>query len=584
MKRLAVGLSTALLLSAQTPNPALTGDPILAAMRAEVDRAKQLSLPNQPTPYYVEVAVDDSQQFATTASLGATLDVNKDASRIPRVQVRVGTPAFDNNNYMYADQLGSERGRLADEGTVPLMRRQLWILLDRAYKGALEGLARKRSALRNITQQETLGDFTAAAATEFIEPVANARVDEKAWEKRIKDVSAVFSKYPKVLTSQVDFQLSAGTAYMANSEGTALRVRDDLAYVNIRAAGQAGDGMPVRDFVSFPRTDPGQLPGEADLRAASERAADNVTKLTAAPVGEDYTGPVLFEGEASAQLFAQLLGSQLEVPRPPVVDPGRSANISRSELEGRRGSRILPEWMDVTDDPTQETYQGKPLFGHFKVDLEGQKPQALKVIDGGKLSGYLLTRTPIRGYAQTNGRARIPGNFGAKAAVFSNLFIRAKETTPVAELKKKLLGIVDQRGLRYGILVRKLDYPASAPVDELRRLAEASAQRGGRIVTLPILIYKVYPDGREELVRGLRFRGASSRSLRDIIAAGNDENLFDVMQNGTILAQVGAGNFVTGATVIAPSVLFEDFEFERRTDDWPTLPVVPPPVLTGQNQ
>jgi hypothetical protein len=130
------------------------------------------------------------------------------------------------------------------------------------------------------------------------------------------------------------------------------------------------------------------------------------------------------------------------------------------------------------------------------------------------------------------------------------------------------------------LLVRKLDYPASTPGEELRRLAEAASQRGGRVVGLPVLVYKVFPDGREELVRGLRFRGASSRSLRDIIAAGNDETIFDVIQNGTILAQPGAGSFVTGSTVIAPSVLFEDFEFERRTDDWPRLPIVPPPTLS----
>ena len=142
--------------------------------------------------------------------------------------------------------------------------------------------------------------------------------------------------------------------------------------------------------------------------------------------------------------------------------------------------------------------------------------------------------------------------------------------------------MIDQRGIPYGLIVRKLDYPASTPGEELRRLAEASSQRGGRVVSLPTLVYKVFPDGREELVRGLRFRGASSRSLRDIIAAGNDDMAFDVIQNGTLLAQPGAGNFVTGSTVIAPSVLFEDFEFERRTDDWPTLPIVPPPALTSQ--
>jgi len=582
MKRVALILAGALLLSAQTPNPALTQDPILVAMRAELERAKELRLPNQPAPYYAEIAVDDAIQFSTSASLGATLNTNKSKSRVPRIQVRVGSPEFDNTDYMYSDSFGSAGGRLPEEGDPTVMRREFWLSLDRAYKGAVEGLARKRSALRNVTQQETLKDFVSAPPTEHIEPTSSARIDEKGWTQRVKDVSAVFAKYPQILTSQVEFQSSAGTAYMANSEGSALRYLDDLFYVNIRAAGQAPDGMPVREFSSFPSQRPDGLPAEAELKRIATEMGDNVAKLAKAPVGEDYTGPVLFEGMASAQLFAQLLGTQLGIPRAPVADPGRSANIARSELEGRRGSRILPEWMEAVDDPTVETYKGKHLFGHFNVDLEGQVPKPVKVIEDGKLASYLLTRTPIRGFETTNGRARIPGNFGAKAAVFSNLFINTKETTPAAELKKKLLAIVDQRGLPFGLIVRKLDYPASTPGEELRRVAEATSQRGGRVVSLPILVYKVFPDGREELVRGLRFRGTSSRSLRDIVAAGDDETVFNVIQNGTLLAQVGAGNFVTGSTVIAPSVLFEDFEFERRTDDWPTLPVVPPPALSAQ--
>ena len=405
---------------------------------------------------------------------------------------------------------------------------------------------------------------------------------QKSWTQRVKDASAIFLKYPQVLSSQVDFQSSAGTAYLANSEGTVLRSLDDLYFVDFRATAQAPDGMPVRDFNSIPALRPGSLPNDAELKRIAAEMGENVTNLVKAPVGEDYTGPVLFEGVASAQLFAQLLGTQLSIPRSPVSDPGRSANISRSELEGRRGSRILPEWMEAIDDPTIETYKGKTLFGHFKVDLEGQVPKPVKVIEEGKLANYLLTRTPVRGFDTSNARARIPGAFGGKAALFSNLFIKTKEATPAADLKKKLLAIVDQRALKFGLIVRKLDYPASAPGDELRRVAEASAQRGGRVVSLPILIYKVFPDGKEELVRGLRFRGASSRSLRDIVAAGDDETIFDVIQNGTLLAQVGAGNFVAGSTIIAPSVLFEDFEFERRTDDWPKLPVVPPPALSAQ--
>lgn len=245
------------------------------------------------------------------------------------------------------------------------------------------------------------------------------------------------------------------------------------------------------------------------------------------------------------------------------------------------GSRILPEWMDAVDDPTQTVYKGRPLFGSYPVDVEGIKPIPLKVVEKGSLKAFLLSRTPIRGFEGSNGRARLPGPFGGAVASFSNLFVKANETTTLAGLKQKLIGMVQQRGKPYGLLIRKLDLPVAASLQEMRTLAQASGQRGGGMVSLPTLVYRVYPDGREELVRGLRFRGVNSRSLRDIFAAADDESVFDYIGQGSSLASLSPTGYVTTHTICSPSVLFEDLELEKRTDDWPKLPLVPPPPIGG---
>ena len=108
-------------------------------------------------------------------------------------------------------------------------------------------------------------------------------------------------------------------------------------------------------------------PSEADLKKAMTDVAENVRALVKAPIGEAYTGPVLFEPRAAAQLFAQLLGDNLRVPRKPITDPGRNVNFLPSELETRYGSRVLPDWFDVTDDSTQMASNGKPLVGLLPV-------------------------------------------------------------------------------------------------------------------------------------------------------------------------------------------------------------------------
>jgi hypothetical protein len=129
------------------------------------------------------------------------------------------------------------------------------------------------------------------------------------------------------------------------------------------------------------------------------------------------------------------------------------------------------------------------------------------------------------------------------------------------------------------MLVRKLDYPFSAGRNELQALAQSGAQSGGSVrpISPPVLVYRVYADGREELVRGLRFRGLSTRSLRDVLAASKETVLFDYINNGAPLAILGGGGFLAPTSIVSPALLFEEIEFEVPQEQLPKLPVVPPP-------
>ncbi|MGB9612088.1 MAG: hypothetical protein ACPL7M_14050, partial [Bryobacteraceae bacterium] len=128
---------------------------------------------------------------------------------------------------------------------------------------------------------------------------------------------------------------------------------------------------------------------------------------------------------------------------------------------------------------------------------------------------------------------------------------------------------------------RKMDFPSQGSVENLRQRAMQAGRSGaaGRLISAPVLAYRVYPDGREELVRGLRIRALGVRQFRDILAAGDRLHAFDYLDNGAALALEGAGNYVVGCSVIAPSLLFEELEFEPPSDDRLKPPVVPPPPL-----
>jgi hypothetical protein len=158
------------------------------------------------------------------------------------------------------------------------------------------------------------------------------------------------------------------------------------------------------------------------------------------------------------------------------------------------------------------------------------------------------------------------------------------QSSPVADLKKQLLEICKARNQAYGIIVRKMDFPSSASIDELRRFMAANSRdgSGSHPFSLPVLIYKVSLDGKEELIRGVRFRELNGRSLRDIRAAGNDNTVFDYLDNGAPLALMGAGAYAAESSIIAPSVLLDDVELRKLDDELPKLPVVPSPLVAGR--
>ena len=550
------------LVAAQTP---AKPDPVFDAMQAELQRSLTLSLQQLEKPYFVSYTIDGGHAWSATASMGALLSSNSAPFRYPSLQLRVGDYNFDNSNFV-----GGGRGASYALSGFPLdddkgvVRQYLWLETDSAYKGALQTIARKRSALRSVTVTEQLPDFAPAKPTVLLRDRPLTTFDDKNWIERTKRVSAVFDAYPNLRASVAEYSALTAIHRYVNSEGTEIRIPQDEAQFQIRATAQAPDGMLMRDSSLFYTGDLMKMPAEADLTAAAKTVADQLENMVKAPVGDaSYSGPILFEGVASAQLLAEVLGSNLHINRKPTGVQGAG---NPTELEGRRGVRIMPEMFSVVDDPTL------PLFGHTEVDDEGIPSLPVTLVDKGVLKDFLRTRTPVRGYTESNGRSLIGGNPAP-----TNLIVKATETSSVADLKKKMIDLCQQRGLSYAIVIKKLDFPSTAASDEVRRIA---AGAGGRPVALPLYIYKLYLDGHEEMIRGVKLRSVNARSLKDILAAGDDTTTLNYLENGANFAQINGSGYTTGVSVQAPSIVIDDLELVRMEDELPRLPVAPSPMLS----
>ncbi|OYW11210.1 MAG: hypothetical protein B7X34_03490, partial [Acidobacteriia bacterium 12-62-4] len=281
--------------AAVAPAQTKLDDPILEAMRSELDRSLKLRLAGE-TPYYIQYTLEQGTNLNCSATLGGLLISRTSSYRLPRVQVRVGSYEFDNTNCVYT---GMVRGARFDNENWPLeadenqIRQDLWLATDRSYKAAVETLSLKRAAIKNVNQAEKLNDFAKQAPVVKILPVPKLKLDEKRANERVRTLSALFAAYPKILDSRVEYEEGISTSFFGSTEGTFFRTPENIVTLRVRAEALADDGSPLRDYLTFHAFEAASLPSDAEITKAIQAMATRLTALCSAPLGEAYNGPVL---------------------------------------------------------------------------------------------------------------------------------------------------------------------------------------------------------------------------------------------------------------------------------------------------
>ncbi len=559
-------------------------DTQLRAMLDELARSRTLQLNNLDKPYFIQYETSDADEVSIHASLGGVTSSSRIHFRRPDVEVRIGDYKFDNTNSIFA---GNARlGFFPIDDDYQVMRTDLWLSTDSLYKAATDQITRKRTVLREIAEPDSTPDFSTATPVHLIQPVAALKIDQKHWQDLIRQISARFVAHPGVTNSGVTLRSIGSTYRIVNTEGTVARFPEDLSEIEIQSSGLAPDGSRVWNHQFFTVLRPSELPKDQDLEKAADTIGADTEALTKAPVAEDYSGPILFEQEAAAELMADILADAVRLERKPLAPPGANdpgSQVIESVWATRVGSKVAPDWLTIVDNPEEQQFHGTVLAGYYQVDDEGVPAQRVTIVDKGVLKGFLFSRLPVGRFAVSNGHGRLPGGWGSEAAVIGNLFVHADGGVSEAQLKAKLLEKVKTAGLQYGVLVRRLDFPSTARFQELQSIARQLQKNGySRTVNVPLLAYRVYPDGHEELVRGWRFREFSAKDLRDVDAASDRPYVLNYVNNGSSFNLAGAGSDATTSSVICPSLLFDSLDLARAEDEAGKAPIVPPPALIPQ--
>src|SRR5882724_327601 len=578
-------------------------DHTLQAMRDEMSRAKarlELKFPgtDEPVrPYYLEYRLLDLDVREVVGEFGALMSSGHRRNRFMNVQARVGDYKQDSSNFVSDDGF---RGFIGPTGSVGIdrdydsLRQDLWIATDQAFKEAVETYSRKQAYLSSLARQSDIDDFAKAEPVQLIEPLETADWTSRNWDQEARETSAALRAFSEIHESRVTYYLVYATEYLLTSEGTEIRQNRHFAAIEAGMSALADDGVPLNHFYAAYMARPAELPGVETVRKGLNVAGTELMALRAAPPAQDYTGPVLFEARAAAPMVAQVLGPALNGARPPisfspVMEQMLSGLGGKSDWVSRLGARVLPSGVSVVDDPGAKDFNGTPLIGGYTVDNEGVRHQKVTLVENGNLKSELMSRRPGPDSNESNGHGRAAFLNDAKPTM-SNLFFTSAETLSAAELKKKFLDTCRAEKLAYCLVVREMDNPAISLLHQ-EDFSELLASYGGGAGTgdrLPLVVYRLYPEsGREEMIRGARTIGLNSRALRNLAGIGSDTFVFNYMQSqingfaGTALGAFGSAQSGLPASVVAPSLLFEELEVRGARGEAKRLPLLPPPPMSS---
>jgi TldD protein len=524
------------------------GDPLLVAMKDELAREReQLLLPGMQRPYFIEYRLEDVHNYQLSASYGALTGESENRQRFVRVEVRIGNYKVDSSSARGNGSLALAPG----DNDPDALREALWTATDEAYKAALRAYAAKLAALKQFQNPPTADDFTPADPVTAVEPAVELNLDRAEWKRRLVEASGLYAKDPAVMSFAPDVQYSSASLnamvvnrYTVNTDGTAVRRGFSSYEDTVSVGGQAADGMELgRNNGSTAVTAEG-LEDWASLRKRTLDDLQSFEALRQAPLvdAEDYHGPVLFSGDAAADVVNRLFVPNIVADRPEMGTLARTVGAYQSSYR----STVLPSFLSVVDDPTLREFKGKRLVGAYKVDDQGEPAKPVTVVEHGKLVSYLVSREPVKDFPASNGhgRAALGGPVHPHASV---LVVKTDQSLSSEQLRAKLLSLAKDQG---------------------RDVYEVETLGGGEL--MPRLLYRVSPDGKRTLVRGAAFDELDQRTLRsEILAAGGDP--FVAQQMGPM-----------PQTTITPALLFADITVKRATQAQEKLPYYPPPSVSSR--
>jgi TldD protein len=516
--------------------------PLTKILSTELDRNYSvLKQKSDPAPYFMAYSVTDTETNAILATGGAITGQTQHRNRLLDITVRVGSQKFDNFR-----RINGQIPRFTVTTPIALddneasIREAAWLATDRVYRNSAQRLIQiKADEKLRAAAEDDSDDFSQEDPQVFYASTPPLKFNATEWTARLRKLSGEFRKYPGALNSDVAIEAERVTETLVTTEGTRIEQGRLFSRIVITTRGKAADGMDLTTLETFETDEPAKLPKDAEILAAVEKAGKSLQDLLRASPADPFVGPAILSGRAAGVFFHEIFGHRIEGHRQ--KDESEGQTFTKSV-----GTPILPPFLSVVFDPTAREFEHTMLNGSYAYDDEGVKARRVPVVEDGVLKTFLMSRSPIKGFPQSNGHGRRePGSEIVSRQ--SNLFVESSKRVSDQELRRMLIEEAKRQNKPYGLFF-----------DQVTGGYTTTQRRGLQAFTvIPLVVYRVFADGRpDELIRGVDIVGTPLSSFSSILATSEKRDVF----NGICGAE--SGNVPVSA--ISPALLVSSIEIQRK--------------------
>ncbi len=522
--------------------PLVAAEARRAKVAAEARRAKKrLRAPEQPRPYYVSHLIRETGRHRFGAAFGAIYEDERRRFREGFADVRVGSYAYDHvqGGGLEDNDTNAESFKYA---TLPItggrgFEHALWRLTECRYREAVESMLRKRAAALHMRDPNAaLPAFQRRRGKISLAPEPAPEVDVARWRRYVQRASAYGNEHPGLYNSFVQLSITVETRLQVDTEGNQILERRPYWDLQVNLDLDNGSGIEVPWNLHWLVTDPAELPSLRRLRSAFRQAVPHLAELAAAPTLRAYSGPVWLDPQPAGLLVHEALGHRFEGNR--LLSDGEGQTFRDAV-----GEDLLPDFLHLYDDPTLRSFEGQSLAGHYLFDDEGVAAARADLVQAGRVAGFLTSRAGIAERHRSNGHARASGAFRPMSRMGVTV-LEADGGLTDAAMKRALIDEVERAGLPFGLHIKR------AEGGETTTKAYEFQAFLGQVTSAT----RVFPDGREELVRGVNFVGTPLNALRGVLAAGTRSEVDN--------SYCGAESGWVPVSTISPSLLIEDLEIQ----------------------